>query len=230
MSGTATFLTSAFKRDGWPPDDRPEVAFVGRSNVGKSSCLNVMTGRRSLARVSKTPGRTQSINFFELRHGGVDLRFADLPGYGFAKVPGNVKRTWDEMIGTYLAERTCLRLVVVLVDMRRDATALDRTMVQWLDDVGVPGLLVLTKSDRISKSKRQGTQNAICKGLGVPRQASLIFSSPDRVGVAELWGRIGEAIRDEIAPTDAPPRPLEDDELAIFDEERAAALLGRAGD
>ncbi len=187
------FLLSAFARKQWPDDDRPEVAFVGRSNVGKSSCLNTLVGRHGAARVSKTPGRTQAINFFDVRHSGRDLRFADLPGYGFAKVPLKVKRTWDKMIGEYLASRESLRLVVVLVDMRRDPTDLDDRMLDWLEETERLGLLVLTKVDRIAKSKRLHRHSLICKGLGVEREASLLFSSVDRTGRGELWSRILEA-------------------------------------
>jgi GTP-binding protein len=191
----ARFLTSAFGRSGWPPSDAPEVAFVGRSNVGKSSCLNTLVGQTKLARVSKTPGRTQSINFFDLGTADKPLRFADLPGYGFAKVPAAVKRNWDGMIGEYLVERDVLRLVVILVDLRRDPTDLDRHMVEWLERAGRPGLLVMTKADRISKSRRVGQQAAICKGLGVPREASMLYSSHEAIGRKELWRRIHEATR-----------------------------------
>jgi len=193
VAGGAKFLKSSFQRDQWPPGDRPEVAFVGRSNVGKSSCLNTITGQRGLARVSKTPGRTQAINFFDLKLGGREVRYADLPGYGFAKVPASVKRGWDRMIGTYLADREDLRLVVVLVDLRRDPTDLDRQMIEWLADTDRAGLLVLTKADRISKSKRLHRQSLICKGLGVDCDASLLFSSPDRMGDRELMKRLREA-------------------------------------
>ncbi|MEE2828749.1 MAG: ribosome biogenesis GTP-binding protein YihA/YsxC [Myxococcota bacterium] len=190
------FLLSAFRREHWPAADCPEVAFVGRSNVGKSSCLNSLVGRKGVARVSKTPGRTQAINFFDLQRGGAPVRFADLPGYGFAKVPKSVKKNWDAMVGEYLHERASLALVVVLVDMRRDPTALDREMVEWLERADRTGLLVLTKSDRIAKSKRLHRQSLICKGLGVPREASVVFSSPERTGRKELWDRIDEVVRE----------------------------------
>jgi GTP-binding protein len=191
----AEFLTSSFKRSGWPPADVPEVAFVGRSNVGKSSCLNTMVGQNKLARVSKTPGRTQAINFFDVGNHKIPLRFADLPGYGFAKVPHSVKKTWNAMIGEYLAEREVLRLVVVLVDIRRDPTDLDRRMVEWLQETDRPGLLVVTKADRVSKSRRVSHQAKICKGLGVPREASMLYSSHEDIGRKELWKRIREATR-----------------------------------
>jgi GTP-binding protein len=190
-----SFLKSSFGRADWPGDDCPEIAFVGRSNVGKSSCLNTLVGGKGIARVSKTPGRTQAINFFDLQRGGYPLRLADLPGYGFAKVPKSVKKTWDRMVGEYLHDRQSLALVVVLVDMRRDPTDLDRGMIEWLQDADRTGLLVLTKADRIAKSKRLHQQTIICKGLGVPRDASMLFSSPERMGREELWFRIDEAIR-----------------------------------
>jgi GTP-binding protein len=192
------FITSAFRREGWPPADLPEVAFVGRSNVGKSSCLNRLVGGKAAARVSKTPGRTQSINFFELRRGSADIRFADLPGYGFAKVPRSVKKTWERMIGDYLTERGKLALVVVLVDLRRDPTDLDLSMVRWLERTGRTGLLVLTKADKISKNKRLHRFALVTKGLGVPREAAMLFSSTEKIGREELWARIDEACRDEL--------------------------------
>lgn len=191
----ATFVTSAYRRSGWPPPDLPEIAFAGRSNVGKSSCLNTLVGQTKLARVSKTPGRTQAINFFDIGTPPARLRFADLPGYGFAKVPAAVKRTWDGMIGEYLAERDVVALVVLLVDLRRDPTDLDRRMVQWLQETERPGLMVLTKADRVSKSRRVSHQAKICAGLGVPRDASMLYSSHEDIGRKELWKRIREAIR-----------------------------------
>ena len=187
------FVTSGFKRDQWPDSDVPEIAFVGRSNVGKSSCLNALVGRKGIARVSKTPGRTQSINFFDVSRGGNAMRFADLPGYGFAKVPLAVKATWDSMVGEYLQHRSSLALVVVLVDIRRDPTPLDRQMVEWLDDADRRGLLVLTKADKLSRNQRLTQRRAISTGLDVPADATLLFSAPKGEGREELWARIEEA-------------------------------------
>ena len=192
--GSVQFVTSAFKRDQWPDPDRTEVAFVGRSNVGKSSCLNTLVGQRGVARVSKTPGRTQSINFFDLVHSGRDIRFADLPGYGFAQVPLKVKESWERMISTYLAERAPLALVVVLVDIRRDPTELDAQMIQWLGETDRRGLLVLTKSDKIAKNQRLHRESLICRGLGVDREACMLFSSLNKDGRGELWERIRQAV------------------------------------
>jgi len=193
--GGVQFLLSAYKREQWPFGDRPEVAFVGRSNVGKSSCLNTLVGRKGVARVSKTPGRTQAINFFDLQREGVPLRFADVPGYGFAKVPRAVQATWEKMVGTYLAERDPLALVVVLVDLRRDPTDLDLHMIRWLADEDRRALLVLTKADKISKNKRLSHQAAICRGLGIAREESVLFSSVTRDGRDDLWARIVSAAR-----------------------------------
>lgn len=205
MGGKVKFLISAFRRDQWPAGDLPEIAFVGRSNVGKSSCLNTLVGKKGVARVSKTPGRTQSINFFDVARQGKHLRFADLPGYGFAKVPMSVKRTWERMIGDYLAEREHLALVVVLVDIRRDPTELDDAMVRWLEATGRPGLMVLTKADKLSRNQRMTQQARICKGLGVPKEASMLFSSLSGDGRQELWDRIMEAgFPPPVPPQDEP--------------------------
>ncbi|MBJ95453.1 MAG: YihA family ribosome biogenesis GTP-binding protein [Rickettsiales bacterium] len=190
-----SFLLSAFERAHWPAaEGRAEVAFVGRSNVGKSSCLNTLVGGSSVARVSKTPGRTQSINFFEVPRRGGRLLLADLPGYGYAKVPRSVTNRWDRMVGEYLTERTNLVLVVILVDLRRDPTELDRKMIQWLEESGRVGLLVFTKADKIAKSKRLHRRALLCRGLGVPMEASLLFSSLQKIGREELWKRIDEAV------------------------------------
>ena len=145
--------------------------------------------------MSKTPGRTQSINFFDVPRRGEHLLFADLPGYGYAKVPRSVTQKWDRMVGDYLGGRGSLALVVVLVDLRRDPTALDRKMIQWLADADRVGLLVLTKADKISKNKRLHRQSVVCTGLGVPLEASMLFSSSQKIGREELWLRIDEAAR-----------------------------------
>lgn len=202
QGGNVRFVTSAFARDGWPDEAQVEIAFVGRSNVGKSSCLNTLVGRKGVARVSKTPGRTQAINFFDVQHGGQAMRFADLPGYGFAKVPLRVKKTWEKMIGEYLAEREALALVIVLVDIRRDPTELDQAMVDWLDETDRRGLLVLTKSDKVAKNKLLQRQSLICRGLGVDREASMLFSALNQDGRGDLWDRIREAAREHVTQND----------------------------
>lgn len=168
----------------------PEVAFAGRSNVGKSSAINTLLQRKKAARVSRTPGRTQAINLFALDE---RICFADLPGYGFAKVPDAVREAWRPMIERYLAERQALKLVISLVDGRHTAQSLDRQLIQGLRAAQVPFCVVATKIDRVSRSKRKPALRKLAEGLDIPSDWVVPFSSPDRLGVSEVWGRIGAA-------------------------------------
>lgn len=143
-----SFLTGAASMQGLPEDAGLEVAFAGRSNAGKSSALNTVAGRRALARTSKTPGRTQQINFFLLDE---RRRLADLPGYGFAKAPPEVQRRWSALVESYLRERRCLAGLVLLMDSRHPLTALDEQMVHWCVAAGVALHIVLTKSDKLGR-------------------------------------------------------------------------------
>lgn len=177
----AKFLTSASDPSGFPPPDAPEVAFVGRSNSGKSSAINVVTGAKKLARVSKTPGRTQLVNFFEL---GPGRRIVDLPGYGFARVAPEVRKRWRALLEAYLGGRPSLRGLVVTIDIRRGVTELDRTMLDWAGAIGLPILLLLTKADKVSRNE------AAKQRLKVEREASsvvgaVIFSAHTGQGAAE---------------------------------------------
>src|SRR6478735_4637498 len=131
-----------------PAPGAPEIAFAGRSNAGKSSAINTLAGRRRLAFVSKTPGRTQLINFFDL---GGRAFLVDLPGYGYAGVPGEVRAHWKELVGTYISERPSLAGVVVVMDVRHPLTSLDTTLLDWLNEAGRPAHILLTKSDKLSK-------------------------------------------------------------------------------
>ena len=131
-----------------PPDDGAEVAFAGRSNAGKSSAINTITGSKSLARIGKTPGRTREINFFRL---GDARRLVDLPGYGYAKVPKRMKAHWGQLIADYLTHRSSLRGVVVIMDVRRPFTDLDRQLVDWCADAELPVHVLLTKCDKLSR-------------------------------------------------------------------------------
>jgi GTP-binding protein len=148
------FLTSAAALRDLPRDDRPEVAFAGRSNAGKSSALNALAGRHGLARISKTPGRTRLINFFEVEGGG---RLADLPGYGFARVPEKMRARWRHLIEGYLSGRRGLRGVVLLMDVRHPLTDFDRKMLDWTDHLGLQCHIALTKADKLGRgaAKRQ---------------------------------------------------------------------------
>lgn len=143
-----SFLTGAASMQGLPDDAGLEVAFAGRSNAGKSSALNAVAGRRALARTSKTPGRTQQINFFVLDE---RRRLADLPGYGFAKVPPEVQRNWSALVESYLRQRRCLAGLVLLMDTRHPLTTLDEQMVHWCVGAGVALHIVLTKSDKLGR-------------------------------------------------------------------------------
>ncbi|MCX7157622.1 MAG: ribosome biogenesis GTP-binding protein YihA/YsxC [Proteobacteria bacterium] len=182
------FLISASKIEGLPQDELPEVAFVGRSNVGKSSALNILANRRRLAFVSKTPGRTQLINFFSLGEGA---RLVDLPGYGYAKVPHGLKDEWGRLVASYLQTRRSLLGVVSLMDARRPLMPLDVQLLGWLAPLQEIQqrrlLLLLTKSDKLTKSEQGRTLIATRKELeklGI-RGECMLFSSQNRQGVEE---------------------------------------------
>jgi GTP-binding protein len=170
------------------PHDRPspalpEIAFVGRSNVGKSSLLNALTRRKRLAYISRTPGKTQTINYFVVDDA---CYFVDLPGYGYAEVPESVRRRWRPMIEGYLDENPQLRGVVALVDGRHPPTALDRSMVSWLSVRGHPTLVVLTKADRVTRSRRGPRLGEAIETLGLDPAQVLWFSSQSGEGREDL--------------------------------------------
>lgn len=180
----ARFLASAATVRDFPPQAGPELVFAGRSNVGKSSALNALAGRKRLAFASKTPGRTQTINFFELGGGG---RLADLPGYGHARAPKALRATWDELIGGYLTGRGTLVGIVVLMDARRPLTAQDRQFLEWLRPVAAERLVLLSKADKLARAARA---NALAATRAALAQASMpaqviLFSSKSGEGVAE---------------------------------------------
>jgi len=181
------FLGSFVKLDQFPKDTVPEVAFAGRSNVGKSSCLNALVGRKGIAKVSATPGRTQQLNTF-LVDGTV--RFVDLPGYGYAKVPEPVRRQWGRMIEDYLNRRENLRLMVLLQDVRRDPGEEERQIGEWLDARGLPGLLVLTKVDKVTRNEARRRLLALGRAFEATEEQIVLFSAETRQGVDEAWRRI----------------------------------------
>jgi GTP-binding protein len=193
----ADFVKSATAPEHWPPADRPEVAFCGRSNVGKSSCLNALTNRRQLARVSGTPGRTRLLNFFDVRvaektrSGGRgpehSLRFVDLPGYGFAAGPRAERAQWKTMIERYLTGRDTLRALVVLVDGELGAQPSDLEMVRWGESLGKRLIVVATKLDRLGRTRRAAQLQKIADALSVPPDQVIGFSAKEKFGVDELW-------------------------------------------
>ena len=184
----AAFLTSAFRAAQYPPADRPEIAFAGKSNVGKSSLINVLVNRKGLARTSSKPGRTQSINFFTM---GTSLYLVDLPGYGFARVPMKVKKSWQGMVETYLRERSNLKAVVVILDIRRDISSGDMDLLGWLKHYGIHTIPVLTKADKLSRQKARTRTHTITRKLeGISPTETLLFSAKTKQGRDEIWEKI----------------------------------------
>jgi GTP-binding protein len=190
------FIKSATKPDHYPEGDLPEIAFAGRSNVGKSSLINVLVNRKSLVRTSSTPGRTQLINFFDVNG---TFTLVDLPGYGFAKVPLEVKKQWGPMMQTYLSSRANLRGVVLIIDVRRIPKEEDIQMFEWLRTFGIPPILVVTKCDKVSKSQRERHIAAIATELGVKRTELCSFSALSRDGSEGIWKRIEILLAPEAA-------------------------------
>lgn len=191
----ATFVTSAANLAACPPESVAEVAFAGRSNAGKSSAINAITNQARLARISKTPGRTQLINFFGLAEG----RFlVDLPGYGFAKVPLSVKNKWQEELEKYLRRRQVLCGLILLSDIRHPLKDFDRMMIDWAVQSGLPLHLLLTKSDKLKRGAAQNTLLAVQKELkGFDNVTVQLFSSLKNDGVTEVRAKLDEWLGDE---------------------------------
>lgn len=181
---SAKFICSAVTPGQYPPDDLPEVAFAGRSNVGKSSLINKILNRKKLVRTSKTPGRTQLLNFFEINE---LWRFVDLPGYGYAKVPAEVQKRWRPMVESYLTTRVNLRGMVWLLDIRREVSKEDLQLWDWLQAKQVEVIIVVTKADKLSKNKRNKQAASIARSLGREAQELIQFSATSGEGKDEIW-------------------------------------------
>ncbi|MFP4308372.1 MAG: ribosome biogenesis GTP-binding protein YihA/YsxC [Desulfococcaceae bacterium] len=206
---SAEFVTSAAAPKGYPPPRLPEIAFAGRSNVGKSSLINVLVNRKRLVKTSRTPGRTQLINFFDVNE---RFTFVDLPGYGYAKVPEAIRRKWGPMIETYLGDREPLRGVLLLLDIRRTPGTEEIDLIHWFNVHRLPALLVATKADKLSRSKQNKQLAKIGEVLGVSEKEVLRFSAQTRQGRDRLWERIvemAEPPQAESAPD--PEGPSEED-------------------
>jgi GTP-binding protein len=187
---SAEFVKSAFEQKHWVTGGLPEIAFLGRSNVGKSSLINSLLGRKGLARTSNTPGRTQSINFFLINE---SFYFADLPGYGFAKVSKTMRADWGRMAEEYLAERDELALCIQLVDARHEPTALDVQLNDWLIHNDRPHLVVATKADKLSRNELQRSVRSASAKL--PGTRVIAYSSQTGQGRDEVWAAISEAVK-----------------------------------
>lgn len=186
---SARFVKSAQKPDDFPRDQRPEIAFCGRSNIGKSSLLNSLTNSHGLARTSASPGRTQTINFFLINE---RVYFVDLPGYGYAKVSKAAKEGWKEMIEGYLENRDQLKLVLMLVDSRMPPTESDALMKTWFDHHQIPSSIVVTKADKISRSQ---LIQALQKGAQTLNTKEIIaFSAVTGIGREQILNRIHAAV------------------------------------
>ncbi len=185
----AEFIKSAVRPSDYPQSELPEIAFVGRSNVGKSSLINVLSGRKSLVRTSSTPGRTQLINFFDI-NGAITL--VDLPGYGYAKAPPELRKQWGPMIETYLSARENLKGVVLILDIRRLPSEGDIRMLYLLEKNMIPPLLALTKCDKLSKSERIRQVAAIARAVERDDGMLYPFSALSGEGRERIWEGIME--------------------------------------
>jgi GTP-binding protein len=191
---SAEFLKSAFEESQWPREPLPEVAFLGRSNVGKSSLINSLLGVKGLARTSSTPGRTQALNFFLINK---RFRFVDLPGYGYARVPKSVRSDWGRLVTDYLAKRESLVLSIQIVDSRHDPTQLDLQLREWLEFHGKPALTVATKSDKLSANGLGKSLARAAKvfGAGARQKGAIIaYSAVTGRGREEVWRAVEDAL------------------------------------
>jgi len=189
------FLASAPDLARAPPDHGREVAFAGRSNTGKSSALNALVGHRGLARVSRTPGRTQLLNFFEVAPG---LRLVDLPGYGYAKVPRAIKARWERALEDYLGRRRSLRGLVLVMDIRHPLGAADDTLLQWCALAALPVHVLLTKADKLGRGAGKAMLLKVLRKQSErnPSFSAQLFSAPQRIGIDELMDGLDRWLKD----------------------------------
>jgi len=188
---SAEFITSAVKPGQYPETGLPEIAFAGRSNVGKSSLINTLINRRNLVKTSATPGKTRLINFFRINDA---FLFVDLPGYGYAKVPASEREQWGPMVETYLRSRAELKGVILLQDIRRTPGEKERELIAFMNHIQLPHACIITKADKLSKSKQTINMRQILAELA-PGEADLIcFSTKTRQGRERAWGTITRMI------------------------------------
>lgn len=188
----AEFIISAVKEAQYPQDRLPEFALAGRSNVGKSSFINKMIGRKNLARTSSKPGKTQTLNFYKLN---AAFYFVDVPGYGFARVSKTEREAWGQMIETYLASRETLKMVLLVIDVRHAPTKDDQMMYEWLKHYEIPTLIVATKVDKIPKGKQQKHLKMIKETLNIVENDSIVlFSAETGAGKEQAWNELKQYV------------------------------------
>ena len=196
------YLGGGYEPGTFPENHLPEVAFVGRSNVGKSSLINALCRRKQLARVSRTPGRTQAVHFFAV---GDRLCLVDLPGFGFAKAPIAVRNAWQPLISSYLDGSKHLRMGCLLVDCRRDPKAEEHELCRQFIDRGVELLVVATKIDKLARTRRGGRVQQLASALGLRQSQVIGFSAQSRDGLDAVWDRIDAALRGSAAKSQKSP-------------------------
>lgn len=191
----AEIIATAVKKEQYPQTLVPEIAFSGKSNVGKSSMINALLNRRNLARTSSSPGKTQTLNFYNVND---TLNFVDLPGYGYAKVSKESKSKWELMINTYLKTRPQLREIVLLVDIRHEPNNNDIMMYNWIKSCGFKGYVIASKADKLSRSQQIRSIEIIKKALNVEDKTQIFtFSSQNKTGVLEIWNLLEELVKNE---------------------------------
>ncbi len=190
----AEWLATAAGPEGFPAPSAPEVAFLGRSNVGKSSLLNALVRRKKLARTSSAPGKTRLIHFFRIERGGGETHFVDLPGYGYAKVSKAERRGWQGLIESYLEERPTLRAAVLLQDLRRDLSDDETLLIDWLQERDIAVLLAITKIDKLKPMRRAARLRELKQVIDLPAANVIATSAEARIGLGELWKAIDAAI------------------------------------
>ena len=205
------FLTSSPSLKQCPDDAGCEVAFAGRSNAGKSSAINTLTGIRGLARTSKTPGRTQLINFFQLDG---QKRLVDLPGYGYAKVPRAMKKQWDLHLAEYLQQRRCLAGLILLMDIRHPLQDYDQQMLNWAKTAGLPVHVLLTKADKLKRGATQASLMSVANKLTALDPAAhlfsvQIFSSLKKIGIEDLKETLDHWLNHELSEPEDPLTAIE---------------------
>ena len=205
--GNVSFLLSAYTIGQLPPPDRPDIAFAGRSNVGKSSLINRLVNRTSLVKTSGKPGKTQSLNYFLLDEA---LYLVDLPGYGFARVSQETRRSWQGLISQYVETRPSLACVVVIIDLRHELKTLDRELIDWLRYHHIHFLPVYTKADKLSRNEQQKNAAVLDAGLTLTPVGRIVFSARTGQGVEELRQRLAAfASAPEEANPETPPPPTD---------------------